>query len=87
MSELINGSEKSLSCQPLTNSYIPNPIDWTEELCYFGNQDSISAHPFKLNQTLSFESYIYILASYPMLEIELEHDVIQTHKLAIPFYF
>jgi len=31
MSELINESEKSLSCQPLTNLYIPNPIDWTKE--------------------------------------------------------
>ena len=31
MSELINESEKSLSCQSLINSYIPNPIDWAEE--------------------------------------------------------
>ena len=37
MSELINGSEKSLSCQPLTNLYILNSIDWTQESCYFGN--------------------------------------------------
>jgi len=48
MSELINESEKSLSCQPLTNPYIPNSIDWSQESCYFGNQDSISSHPFEL---------------------------------------
>ena len=54
MSELINESEKSLSYQPLTNSYIPNSIDWSQESCYFENQDSISSHPFELDQTLSF---------------------------------
>jgi len=27
MSELINENEESLSCQPLTNSYIPKSID------------------------------------------------------------
>ena len=31
MSELVNESEKSLSCQPLTNPYIPNSIDWSQE--------------------------------------------------------
>ena len=31
MSELINESEESLSCQPLTNPYIPNSTDWTQE--------------------------------------------------------
>ena len=30
--------------------------------------------PFELDQTLSFESLIYILASYPFTEIELEHE-------------
>ena len=42
MSELINKSEKSLSCQPLTDPYIPNSTDWTHESCHFGNSDSIS---------------------------------------------
>ena len=51
MNELINGSEKSLSCQTLTNPYIPNSIDWSQESCYFGNQDSISEHTFELDQT------------------------------------
>ena len=72
MSELINKNEESLSCQPLTNPYIPNSIDWSQESYYFGNQDSISANPLKLDQTPSFENHIDILASYPFLEIELE---------------
>ena len=38
MSELINESEKNLSCQPLTDPYIPNSTDWTHESCHFGNQ-------------------------------------------------
>ena len=29
MSELINENEESLSCQPLTNPYIPDSTDWT----------------------------------------------------------
>ena len=29
MSELINECEESLSCQPLTDPYIPNSTDWT----------------------------------------------------------
>jgi len=74
MSELINENEKSLSCQPLTNPYISNSIDWSQESCYFGNQDSISSQPFELDQTLSFESPIDILTSYPFSEIELEHE-------------
>jgi len=72
MSKLINESEKSLSCQPLTNPYIPNSIERTQESCYFRNQDSISAHPF--DQTLCFESRIDILASCPFPEIEIEHE-------------
>ena len=72
MSDLINESEESLSCQPLTNPYIPNHIDWTQESCYFENQDSISAHPFELDQTPSFESHIDILTSYPFPEIKIE---------------
>ena len=74
MSELINESEKSLSCQLLTNSYISNSIDWSQESCYFRNQDSISSHSFELDQTPSFESSINILASYLFSEIELEHE-------------
>ena len=30
MSELINENEKNLSYQYLTNPYIPNSIDWTQ---------------------------------------------------------
>jgi len=43
MSELINESEKSLSCQSLTDPYIPNSADWTQESCHFGNPASISS--------------------------------------------
>ena len=50
MSELINENEESLFCQPLTNYYIPNPINMTEESCHFGNQDSISAHHLNLTK-------------------------------------
>ena len=71
---MIIESEKSLSCRPLTNPYIPNSINWTQESCYFGNQGSISAHPFELDQTTSFESHIDILTSYPFPEIEIKPD-------------
>ena len=74
MSELINENEENLSCQFLTHPYIPNSIDWTQESCYFENQDSISAHQFELEQTPSFESHIDILTSYPFSKIELEHE-------------
>ena len=74
MSKLINESEESLSCRPLTNPYIPNSIDWTQKSCYFGNQDSISVHPFVLDQTPSFENHINILASYPFPEIKIEYE-------------
>ena len=50
MSELINENKKSLSCQPLTNPYIPDSINWTQESCYFENQNSISAHTFDLTK-------------------------------------
>ena len=63
-----------LSCQSLTNPYISKYVDWTRETCYFRNQDSISAHPFELDQIPSFESYIDILESCPFSEIELEHE-------------
>ena len=74
MIDLINESEESLSCQPLTNRYIPNSTDWTKESCYFGNQDSISANPLKLDQIPRFENHIDILASYPFPEIEIEYE-------------
>ena len=73
MSELINENEKSFSCQPLTNPYTPNSIDWTQESCYFGNQDPILAHLLELDQTPSFESCIDILISYTFPEIEIKH--------------
>jgi len=74
MSELINESEKNISCQPLTDPYIPNSTDWTNESCHFGNPDSISEHTFELDQTSSYESRLDILASYPFLEIEIEPE-------------
>ena len=49
-SELIKESEKRLSCQLLTNPYIPNSIDRSQESYYFGNQDSILSHPFEHDQ-------------------------------------
>ena len=54
----------------MTNSDISNSI----VSYYFGNQDSISAHLFELDQTQTFENHIDILASYPFPEIELEHE-------------
>ena len=39
--ELINESEESLSCRPLTDPCIPNSTDWTQESCYFRNPVSI----------------------------------------------
>ena len=74
MSELINESEKSLLCQPLTNPYILNSIDWSQESYYFGNQDSISECTIELDQTPSYESRLDILASYPFPEIEIEPE-------------
>ena len=70
MNELINENEESLSCQPLTNSYILNSTDWTQKSYYFGNQDSI----LELDQTLSYESRLEILASYPFSEFEIKHE-------------
>ena len=67
-------NEETLSYQILTNSDFSNSIDVTQDSCYFENQDSISAHPFELDQTSNFENPIDILASYPFPEIELEHE-------------
>ena len=76
MSQLVSiyRNGKTLSYQPLTNSAIPNSIDLTKDSCYFINQDSISAHPSELVQTLNVKNPIDILASYPFLEIELPHE-------------
>ena len=53
----------------LTISDVANHSVRAEESCCFGKQDSISAHPFELAQTLNFENHIDILANYPFLEI------------------
>ena len=58
----------------MTNSAIPNSIDLIQDSCHFENQDSISAHPSKHDQTSNVENPIDILASYPFSEIELEHE-------------
>ena len=74
MSELINDNEESLSCQSLTNPYIPNSTDWTQESCYFGNQDLISECTFEFDQTPSYESHLDILVGYPFPETEIEPE-------------
>ena len=51
-----------------------NSLDLTQDSCCFGNQDSISAHPFELNQHQNFENHIDMLASYSFPEIEQEHE-------------
>jgi len=58
----------------VTNPYISNSIDWFKKLSYFGNQNSISAHPFELDQNQNFENHIDILANNPFPEIELKHE-------------
>ena len=87
MSDLINESEDNLSCQPLTNPYIPNSTDWTQESCSFGNQDSISEHTFELDQSPSNESRLDILASYPFPELKSNLNVILNFLLGTPFHF
>ena len=67
---MINKSEESLSCQSLTNPYIPNSTDWTLESCYFGNPTSISSYQSKLDQHQPLDS----LTSYPFSEIEFEDE-------------
>ena len=87
MSELINESEESLSCQPLTDPYIPNSTDWTHESCHFGNPDSISEHTFTLEHSPSYENRLNILVSYPFPELKLNMNVILNLMLVIPFQF
>ena len=41
---------------------------------YFRNQDSISAHPFEVDQHQILKNHIDMLANYPFSEIELEHE-------------
>ena len=67
-------NEETLSYQPLTNSDISSSIDLTQDSCYFGNHDSISAHLFEVDQHQILESHIDILASYPFSEIELKNE-------------
>jgi len=67
-------NEETLSYQSVTNSAIPNSIDLTQESCHFGHQVSISAHPSELDHTPNVENPIDVLASYPIPEIELEHE-------------
>ena len=67
-------NEETLSYQPMTNLDISYSIDVTQDSCYFENQDSISVHPFELDQTSNFENPIDILANYPFSNIELEHE-------------
>ena len=76
MSELVNAyrNEKTLSYQPLTNLDSSNPINSTQESWCFGNQDSISSHPFELDQNQNFENHIDILESHPFSVIELENE-------------
>jgi len=76
MSKLVNAykNEKILSCQPLTNPDISNPIAPTQESYCFENKDSISSNSFELDQYQSFKSHMDILASYLFSEIELENE-------------
>ena len=76
LSQLVNihRNKETRSYRPLTNPDISNSIDLDQESCCFGNQNSISAHPFELDQHQNFENLIDILVSYLFSEIELEHD-------------
>ena len=67
----------------MTNSDISNSINLDHELCYFGSQDSISVHPFELDQTSNIENLIDILVSFPFPEIELEHEYDSKSQLGI----
>ena len=50
MSDLINESEESLSCHLLTDPYISNSTDWTQELCHFRNSALILSYQPELDQ-------------------------------------
>ena len=67
LSELINRSERILSCQPLTNPDISNSIDLTQDSCCFENQDSYT--PFlehSLEETSYLEKSIEILQEFTL---------------------
>ena len=70
----------------MTNLDISNSIDVDHESCYFGNQDSISAHSFGLDQPQNFENHVDILVSYPFSEIELEHEYDPEPRQVIQFH-
>ena len=70
----IHRNEETHSHQRLTNPDISNSIDLDKDSCCFRNQDSILAHPLKLEQTSNFENPIDILANYPFPEIALEDE-------------
>ena len=61
--------------RPLTDPYIPNSTDWTQESCHFRNPVSISSYQPELAQ--NFENHPDILARYPFpkIELELESDL------------
>ena len=84
---MIIENEKTLSYKLLTNPNISNSIDWTQESCYFENQDSISPYLFKIDQTPSFENHIDILASYHFLKLNLSMNAILNLNLIIQFHF
>ena len=67
------------------DSYIPNSTDWTHESCHFGNPASISEHTFELDQSLSYESRLDILASYPFPEIAIEPDSDPEPQVGVSF--
>jgi len=52
----------------LTDPYIPNSTNWTQESCHFGNPISISSYQPEFDQHQPLD----ILASYHFPEIELE---------------
>ena len=68
---------RKLSLINFDQFWYSNPIDPTQELWCFKNQDLISSHPFELDQYQNFENHVDILASYPFPKIELgkEYDL------------
>ena len=70
----INMMVQTLRSHHLASSDVANHSIRAKESCYFGKQDSISAHPFELTQAPNFENYINILASYPFSKIELQNE-------------
>jgi len=78
---------KTLHSHPLTIPDVSNHFVRAKESCYFGNQDSISAYPFELDQTSNFENPINILASYHFPEIELENEYDPEPQIVIQFHF